>query len=77
MKRPTMTFGDMANDFKDTFPERKCKHYDFPSWSVEREPTKEEKKENPNAFMYVENQVFFYRPFVMTDMDTGKEVARF
>ena len=75
MKRPTMTFGDMANDFKDTFPERKCS-YDFTCFSVEREPTKEEKKENPNVWMMVENQMFFYRPFVMTDMDTGKEVAR-
>jgi len=75
MKNPTMTFGDMANDFKDTFPERKC-FYDFTCFSVEREPTEEEKKENPNIWMCVENQVFFYRPCRVIDLESGKEIMR-
>lgn len=76
MRNPTMTFGDMANCFNDIIPERKCKCYDLPSWSVERKPTKEELKENNNIYLVIEDQVFYYKPFIMTDID-GNEIGRF
>ncbi len=63
MKNPTMTFGDMANCFETVIPERKCEIEPFLCLSVERYPTEEEKKSNPNVWMMVENQMFFYRPF--------------
>ncbi|KKL27709.1 hypothetical protein LCGC14_2382450 [marine sediment metagenome] len=69
-----MTFGDMAMCFTDDIPKRECA-YDFPSWSVERMPTKEEKKNNPNVICFIEQQVFFYRPFIVSDID-GNEVTR-
>lgn len=63
MRNPTFTFGDMANDFNTVIPERKCEIEPFFCLSVERYPTEEEKKANPNVWMMVENQMFFYRPF--------------
>jgi hypothetical protein len=63
MRNPTFTFGDLANNFIDMIPERKCEIEPFLHLSVERYPTTEEKKENPNVWMIVENDMFFYRPF--------------
>jgi len=61
-----MTFADYLIP---THPERKC-HYNFPSWSVWRYPTKEERKKDSNIFLTTENQLFFYRPFYISDMNT-------
>jgi len=66
--RYTNTFADY---FVEPHPEREC-YYNFPNWSVERYPTEEEKKEDPNVYLIIENQVFFYRPFVMVDAETGE-----
>jgi len=68
MKNPTMTFGDMANCFETVIPERKCEIEPFLCLSVERYPTEEEKKDNPNVWMMVENQMFFYKPFKFEDI---------
>jgi len=62
MKFPTFTFGDMANCFEDVIEPRDC-HYNFLCLSVQRKPTVEEKKKEPNVLLFIENQMFFYRPF--------------
>ncbi len=63
----TNTFADLLID---PHSPREC-HYDFTSLSVWRKPTEEELKEDPNIIQISENQLFFYRPFAMTD-EEGK-----